>query len=59
MRDKGRNAGKTAKMAIPTGGTVGSIAGLGSGHPIGRGVAGMGAGLAAVGIVSLFTRAPT
>jgi len=54
--DKGRNAGKTAKIAIPTGGTVGSIGGLASGHPIAGGIAGIGAGLAAVGIVSLFTR---
>lgn len=54
--DKGRNAGKTAEIAIPTGGTIGSIGGLGSGHPIAGGIAGVGAGLAAVGIVSLFTR---
>lgn len=54
--DKGRNAGKTAEIAIPTGGTVGSIGGLESGHPLAGGVAGIGAGLAAVGIVSLFTR---
>ncbi len=54
--DKGRNAGRTAEIAIPTGGTVGSIGGLGSGHPLAGGVAGIGAGLAAVGLVSLFTR---
>jgi type IV secretion system protein VirB10 len=54
--DKGRNAGKTAEIAIPTGGTIGSIGGLGSGHPIAGGIAGVGAGLATVGIVSLFTR---
>lgn len=54
--DKGRNAGKTAEIAIPTGGTVGSIGGLGAGHPIAGGVAGIGAGLATVGLVSLFTR---
>jgi hypothetical protein len=54
--DKGRNAGKTAEIAIPTGGTVGSIGGLGSGHPLAGGVAGIGAGLATVGLVSLFTR---
>jgi type IV secretion system protein VirB10 len=54
--DKGRNASKTAEIAIPTGGTIGSIGGLGSGHPIAGGIAGVGAGLAAVGIVSLFTR---
>jgi hypothetical protein len=54
--DKGRNAGKTAEVAIPTGGTIGSIGGLGSGHPVAGGIAGVGAGLATVGIVSLFTR---
>jgi len=54
--DKGRNAGRAAEIAIPTGGSVGSIAGLGSGHPLAGGIAGIGAGLAAVGIVSLFTR---
>ena len=53
---KGRNAGEVAKIAIPTGGTIGSIGGLGSGHPIAGGVAGIGAGLATVGLVSLFTR---
>jgi hypothetical protein len=54
--DKGRNAGEVAKIAIPTGATVGSIGGLGSGHPIAGGIAGVGAGLAAMGIASLFTR---
>jgi len=54
--DKGRNAGKTAEIAIPTGGTIGSIGGLGSGHPLAGGIAGVGAGLAAAGLVSLFTR---
>jgi type IV secretion system protein VirB10 len=54
--DKGRNAGEVAKISIPTGGTIGSIGGLGSGHPIAGGVAGIGAGLAAAGLVSLFTR---
>jgi type IV secretion system protein VirB10 len=54
--DKGRNAGEVAKIAIPTGGTVGSIGGLGAGHPLAGGVAGIGAGLAAAGLVSLFTR---
>ena len=54
--DKGRNAGKTAEIAIPTGGTIGSIGGLDSGHPVAGGLAGMGAGLATVGLVSLFTR---
>jgi type IV secretion system protein VirB10 len=54
--DKGRNAGRTAEIAIPTGGTVGSIGGLGAGHPLAGGIAGIGAGLATVGLVSLFTR---
>jgi type IV secretion system protein VirB10 len=54
--DRGRNAGEVAKIAIPTGGTVGTIAGLGSGHPLAGGIAGIGAGLAAAGLVSLFTR---
>jgi type IV secretion system protein VirB10 len=54
--DKGRNVGKIAEIAIPTGGTVGSIGGLGAGHPIAGGGAGIGAGLATVGLVSLFTR---
>jgi len=54
--DKGRNAGEVAKIAIPTGGTIGSIGGLGSGHPLAGGLAGIGAGAAAVGLVSLFTR---
>ncbi len=55
-KNKGRNAGKTAEIAIPTGGTIGSIGGLSSGHPLAGGIEGMGAGLAAVGLVSLFTR---
>jgi hypothetical protein len=55
-KDKTRNAGKTAGIAIPTGGTIGSVAGLGSGHPLAGGFGGVGAGLAAVGLVSLFTR---
>lgn len=55
-KDKTRNAGKTAEIAIPTGGTVGSISGLGSGHPLAGGIGGIGAGLATVGLVSLFTR---
>jgi len=54
--DKGRNAGEVAEVAIPTGGTVGSIGGLGAGHPLAGGVAGIGAGVAAVGLASLFTR---
>jgi hypothetical protein len=55
-KNKTRNAGKTAEIAVPTGGTIGSVAGLGSGHPIAGGLGGVGAGLAAVGLVSLFTR---
>jgi type IV secretion system protein VirB10 len=54
--DKTRNMGKVAEVAIPAGGTVGSIGGLGSGHPLAGGIAGMGAGLAAAGVVALFTR---
>lgn len=55
-KEKTRNAGKTAEIAIPTGGTIGSIAGLDSGHPLAGGLGGVGAGLATVGLVSLFTR---
>ncbi len=54
--DKTRNMGKVAAVAIPTGGTVGSIGGLNSGHPLEGGLAGIGAGLATAGLVSLFTR---
>jgi type IV secretion system protein VirB10 len=54
--DKGRNAGQTAKIAIPTGAGVGTIGGASAGHPVEGGLAGLGAGLATVGIVSLFTR---
>ncbi|HEV2487787.1 MAG TPA: hypothetical protein VGT08_19870 [Terracidiphilus sp.] len=54
--NKGRNAGKVAEVAIPTGGTIGSIGGLGSGHPIAGGITGVGAGLAVVGLATLFTR---
>jgi len=54
--DKTRNMGRVAEVSIPTGATVGSIAGLGSGHPLGGGIAGVGAGLATMGIVALFTR---
>lgn len=55
-KDKGRNAGKTAAIALPTGATVGSIAGISSGHSLGGGLGGLGAGLATVGLVTLFTR---
>ncbi|MGA2752248.1 MAG: hypothetical protein ABSE53_00665 [Terracidiphilus sp.] len=54
--NKGRNAGQTAEIALPTGAGVGTIGGAASGHPIEGGLAGLGAGLATVGIVSLFTR---
>ena len=54
--DKTRNMGKVAEVSVPTGGTVGSVAGLGSGHPLAGGIAGIGAGLAAAGLVALFTR---
>jgi hypothetical protein len=54
--DKGRNAGKVAAVAIPTGATVGSIGGINSDHPLAGGIAGIGAGLATAGLVSLFTR---
>lgn len=54
--DKTRNMGEVAKVAVPAGGTVGAIGGLGSGHPLAGGIAGIGAGLATAGLVSLFTR---
>ncbi|HLJ77205.1 MAG TPA: hypothetical protein VKT75_07320 [Acidobacteriaceae bacterium] len=53
--NKGHNAGETAKVAVPTGATVGSISGLGAGHPLAGGLEGAGAGLAAAGIVALLT----
>ena len=54
--DKGRNAGRTAEIALPAGAGVGTIGGAESGHPIEGGLAGLGVGLATVGVVSLFTR---
>ena len=54
--NKAHNAGETAKVAVPTGGTIGSIGGLEGGHPLAGGLEGAGAGLAAAGIVALFTR---
>jgi hypothetical protein len=54
--DKGRNAGEVAKVALPTGAGVGTIGGGVTGHPIEGGLAGLGAGLATIGLVSLFTR---
>jgi type IV secretion system protein VirB10 len=53
---RGRNAAQTARIAVPTGATVGSIGGLGSGHPMAGGLEGAAAGLAAAGVVALFTR---
>lgn len=54
--NKGRNAGETAKIAIPVGAGAGTIGGAVSGHPIEGGLTGLAAGAAAVGIVSLFTK---
>ena len=54
--DKGRNAGKTAEIAVPTGATIGAIGGARSGHALAGGLAGVAGGLAAAGLVSLFTR---
>ena len=54
--DKARNLGKVAEVSIPAGGTVGSLAGLGSGHPLAGGIIGLAGGAAAAGLVSLFTR---
>jgi hypothetical protein len=52
---KARNAAEAAEIAVPTGATIGSVGGLGTGHPIAGGLEGAGAGLAAAGIVALFT----
>ena len=54
--DKTRNMGEVAKVSVPAGGTVGSIAGLGSGHPLAGGLAGIAGGIGAAALVSLFTR---
>lgn len=54
--DKGRHAGTVAEVGIPAGGTIGAISGAHSGHPLAGGLIGLGAGAAAAGIVSLFTR---
>lgn len=54
--DKGRHAGQTAEIALPTGAGVGTIGGAQSGHPIQGGLAGLGAGAATIGLVTLFTR---
>jgi hypothetical protein len=54
--DKGRDAGRVAEIALPSGAGVGTIGGAASGHPIEGGLVGLAAGAATVGIVSLFTR---
>lgn len=54
--DKARNMGKVAEVSVPAGTTAGAIAGGLSGHPLGGTLEGMGAGLAAAGVVALFTR---
>ncbi len=54
--NKTRNAGTVGKVAIPTGATIGAIGGLAGGHPIAGGLGGVGAGLAAMGLATLFTR---
>jgi hypothetical protein len=54
--DKTRNAGKVAQVALPTGATIGTIGGLAGGHPLAGGLGGLGAGLAAMGLATLFTR---
>ena len=54
--DKGRNAATVAEIALPTSTTIGAIGGLGSGHPIAGGLAGLAGGAAAIGIATLFTR---
>jgi len=54
--DKGRTAGETAKIALPSGAGVGTIGGAATGHPLVGGLAGLAAGAATVGIVALLTR---
>lgn len=54
--DKTRNAGKVAEVTVPTGATIGTIGGIAGGHPIAGGLGGVGAGLAAMGLATLFTR---
>ena len=53
--NKAHNAGEVAKVAVSTGATIGSIGGLEGGHPLAGGLEGAAAGLAAAGIVALFT----
>jgi hypothetical protein len=54
--NKTRNAGKVAQVALPTGATIGTIGGAVNGHPLAGGLGGLGAGLAAMGLATLFTR---
>lgn len=54
--NKTRNAGKVGQVAIPSGATIGAIGGMAGGHPIAGGLGGVGAGLAAMGLATLFTR---
>ncbi|UWZ83060.1 TrbI/VirB10 family protein [Occallatibacter riparius] len=54
--DKARNMGKVAAITIPAGTTGGAIGGGVSGHPVEGTLGGMAGGLAAAGIVALFTR---
>ncbi len=54
--NKAHNADEAAKIAVPTGATIGSVGGLESGHPLAGGLEGAAAGLAAAGVVALFTR---
>ena len=54
--DKTRNMGDVAKVSIPAGTTIGSVGGLGAGHPVLGGLAGAAGGVAAAGLVALFTR---
>jgi type IV secretion system protein VirB10 len=54
--NKGRNAGTVAEVSIPTGATIGTIGGIAAGHGVAGGLEGVGAGLAAMAIATLFTR---
>ena len=54
--DKGRNAGRTAEIALPTGAGVGTIGGAEPGIPLRADWPGLARALATVGLVSLFTR---
>lgn len=54
--DKTRNAGKVGRISVPTGATIGTIAGVAGDHPLAGGLGGLGAGLATMGLATLFTR---